>query len=148
MKYGNGILVIRMGSDKASATAMGVDGLTLQNNEIYNNEKNGIYLGPINSNYAISGNYIYDNGYDGLRVDLTEEYYGGTAPVYDQVSGIVAGDNQIYGNALYNVQMIGAPTNGFILDAGDNWWGRYGPGHRGCRHHGQCGLYAVAQYSQ
>jgi parallel beta-helix repeat protein len=122
LKYGNGILVIRMGSDKSSPTGEGPENLTITGNEIYDNEKNGIYLGPINSNHTIQGNVIRDNGWDGIRIDLEEQYYGGTWPVYDRTSNILAHCNSIYDNGM-GAQVIGTPTNGFVLDAEDNWWG-------------------------
>jgi hypothetical protein len=132
LKYGNGILVIRMGSDKTSPTARGADGLIIENNGIYDNEKNAIYLGPINSNYTITGNDIRDNGWDGIRVDLTEQYYGGAYPVYDKTSGIEAHFNNISENTDHGVRVVGTPTNGFVFDATCNWWGAVnGPGSFG-----------------
>jgi len=123
LKYGNGLLLIRMGGDKMSPTARGCANLTVQENDIYANEKNGIYLGPINSGYTISGNVIRDNGWDGLRLDLTEQYYGGTWPVYDKTANIALAECSLTGNALKAVQVVGAPTNGFILDASGSWFG-------------------------
>jgi hypothetical protein len=123
LKYGNGILVIRMGSDKTSITALGADSLIIENNRIYDNEKNAIYLGPINNNYTITGNDIHDNGWDGIRVDLTEQYHGGSAPVYDKTSGIVANFNNIESSGEYGCQVVGTPTNSFVLDATRNYWG-------------------------
>lgn len=122
LKYGNGLLVIRMGSDKTSSTAEGADHLTIEGNEIYNNEKNGIYMGPINTNHTITGNDISGNGGDGIRVDLEEQYYGGLYPVFDRISNIIADNNNIENN-VGGAQVIGTPTNGFVLDAGYNWWG-------------------------
>jgi len=126
LKYGNGILVIRMGSDKTSPTGEGPDNLTIADNEIYDNEKNGIYMGPMNSNHTLSGNVIRDNGWDGIRIDLEEQYYGGGYPVYDRTSNIVATNNSIHGNNL-GAQVVGFPTNGFVLDASGNWWGTNTP---------------------
>jgi hypothetical protein len=118
-----------MGSDKASATALGCDHLTIQGNQIYGNEKNGIYLGPINGDHSIISNIIRDNGWDGLRVDLTELYHGGTWPVYGRSSNIAAPLNSITGNGLLGAGVVGVPTNGFVLGATDDWWGSAtGPG--------------------
>jgi hypothetical protein len=124
LKYGNGILIIRMGSDKTSVTAMGSADLVIEDNQIYDNEKNGIYLGPINSGHSISGNAIYGNGWDAIRIDLDEAYHSGSAPVYDRISDISAGNNEIYDNNI-GAQVVGTPTNGFVLDATNNWWGTF-----------------------
>ena len=129
LKYGNGIVVIRMGSDKMSPTGQGCANLTIEENEIYGNEKNAIYLGPIQDGHLITGNDIHDNGWDGLRVDLTEAYYGGTWPVYNAAVDIDAQSNKVYANGA-GAQVIGVPTSGFTLDAACNWWGAYsGPYH-------------------
>jgi parallel beta-helix repeat protein len=122
LKYGNGILSIRMGSDKTSPTAQGALDLTIENNHIYNNEKNGIYLGPINSEIEITENEIHDNGWDGISIDMTEAYYGGY-PVYNQLFDIIAVCNEIYDNGGFGAQVIGTPTNGFVFEATCNWWG-------------------------
>ena len=122
LKYGNGILIIRMDGDKTSVTAMGSASLIIEDNRIHDNEKNGIYFGPINSGHIISGNEIYGNGQDGIRVDLTEQYHGGSWPVYDNISNITAEKNKVYNNNV-GAQVIGSPTNGFVLDAVNNWWG-------------------------
>jgi parallel beta-helix repeat protein len=122
LKYGNGILVIRMGSDKTSSTGEGPDTLTIADNEIYDNEKNGVYMGPMNSNHTLSGNVIRDNGWDGIRIDLDEQYHSGSVPVYNRTSNIVATNNSIHDNNL-GAQVLGTPTNGFVLDASGNWWG-------------------------
>ena len=123
IKYGNGILIIRMGSDKSSATGMGPNGMDIVDNLIYDNEKNGIYLGPINKNLAITGNTFENNGWDGVRLDLTEDYHGSLCPVYNYVENIISVFNNITGNINCGIQIIGAPTNDFVLNATDNWWG-------------------------
>jgi hypothetical protein len=123
LKWGNGIAVIRMGGDKTRCDAMGVDGLTITGNLFRDNEKNGIYFGPIASNCSMTGNSFFDNGQDGIRVDLTEAYYGGSAtPCYDQTGSIVASGNRIYNNGA-GASVIGTPTNMFFLDAINNFWG-------------------------
>ncbi len=127
LKYGNGILIIRMGSDKTSSTGYGANNITIEDNEIYNNEKNGIYLGPINSNYTIKSNSIYNNGFNGIIVDLEENYHGGTSPVYDKISNIKANNNAIHNNTLNDGTVTGTPTNSFTLDAKSNWWGDSNP---------------------
>ncbi len=123
LKYGTGIVVIRMGSDKASLTGMGSTNLQITDNSIHGNEKNGIYFGPINSGHIISGNKIYGNGHDGIKIDLTEQYHGGPAPVYDAASNMVMRGNSVYSNGQYAVRVVGEPTNGFALDAKNNYWG-------------------------
>ena len=123
LKYGNGILLCRDYDDVANAgcAAFGPEDLTIENNEIYNNEKNGIYTGPINKDYTISGNDIHDNGWDAIRIDLEGSYHD--SPCYDKTSNIAANFNNILGNAGYGAQVLGIPTNGFTLDATNNWWG-------------------------
>lgn len=140
LKYGNGILLIRGSGDKVGGptTAYGPENLTIANNEIYGNEKNGIYMGPINNNYTITGNEIYDNGWDGIMLDLEGQYWNPTFepnPVpgawacYDGTSNIVAQYNNIYDNTEYGVRVVGTPTNGFVFNAEKNWWGHAsGPG--------------------
>ncbi len=124
LKYGNGLTIIRMGSDRTSATGEGARGLVIQNNEIYGNQKNGIYVGPANSDHVISGNTIRSNGWDGIRVDLDELYYGGTAtPVYTRTSNVNADLNVIRTNIGYGARVIGTPANGFELQARQVWWG-------------------------
>ena len=125
LKYGNGVTVIRMGGDQLLSNAMGTNNLTIVGNNIYGNEKNGIYLGPITSNDIIHDNLIHDNGLAGVKLDLTEAYYGGSSPVnpvYNATSNIQATGNSITGNGA-GVQVIGTPTNGFVLNASGNWWG-------------------------
>ncbi|MDD4050457.1 MAG: right-handed parallel beta-helix repeat-containing protein, partial [candidate division Zixibacteria bacterium] len=124
LKYGNGIAIIRIGSDKMSPTGQGPANLTIQGNQIYDNEKNAIYMGPIQNGHLITENEIYNNGWDGVRLDLTEAYYGGTWPVYGAAVDIDATRNEIYANGA-GAQVIGVPTNGFVLDATCCWWGDY-----------------------
>ena len=141
LKWGNGIVIIRMGGDKgcpensapnttcAGALGQGPDGLKIENNEIYQNQKNGIYMGPINSNHQIIGNEIRDNGWDGIRLDLLEEYHAGSKDVFHMTTNIVANCNTIKGNTGYGIRIVGEPTNGFLLNGINNWWGAAsGPG--------------------
>ena len=130
LKYGNGIVIIRMGSDKTSLTGEGPDNLTIYGNEIYDNEKNGIYMGPVNSNYKIYNNYFHDNGFDAVVLDLNESYHSGATPVYNATSNIQLNYNVIIDNTGFGARVIGSPTNGFILDGEFNWWGDCtGPTH-------------------
>jgi len=130
LKYGSGIVVIRMGADKASATAMGAANLTITGNEIQGNEKHGIYLGPINSGHLMDGNVITGNGLSGVTVDLNEAYYGGTAlPVLGRTSALNASGNTLASNGV-GASVAGVPSNGFSLQASNNWWGDIsGPYH-------------------
>jgi hypothetical protein len=124
-KYGNGIAVIRIGGDYKNADAMGVTNLTITGNRIHDNEKNGIYMGPLNNNHTITDNKLYNNGWDAIRLDLTELYDGRDTnfAIYDAADNIDVSKNFFEGNAAYGIQIIGTPTNGFILDATRNWWG-------------------------
>ena len=123
LKYGNGILIIRMGSDKTDPTAWGATNLTISDNNIHDNEKNAIYFGPINSNHILEDNDIQNNGWDGIRIDLNEEYHGGVNPVFDKISSIKANWNTISSNTQLDANVLGTPTNSFVLDAEYNNWG-------------------------
>jgi len=151
LKYGLGIALVRdytalqYGTYSPLGAAAGcVDGVTITDNEIYDNDKNGIYMGPMNKNHVITGNNIYNNGNsvrgsgstfgpgDGIRIDLNGDYYPGWPQTaqYGSTSNIAAHDNNIYNNVGYGAQVLGIPTNGFILDAECNWWGSAnGPTH-------------------
>ena len=151
LKWGNGIMFVRdyvdvvhgNGNDPGLGASAGyVDGVTITDNEIYNNDKNGIYMGPMNKNHAITGNDIHDNGNsardssstfgpgDGIRIDLDGWYYSGSwfggpyaNALYGSTSNIVANFNNIEDNVGYGAQVVGIPTNNFVLDAKYNWWG-------------------------
>jgi len=137
LKYGHGILLVRGSSDASTVpTGFGPKNLTIQGNEIYGNQKSGIYMGPINEDYTIIGNEIYNNGFDGIRLDLEAHFKNPTFEDVDRVGffgkseNIIANNNNIYGNGGYGVQVIGTPTNGFVLDATSNWWdSASGPTH-------------------
>ncbi len=139
LKYGSGIMLVRDYADSSLGTDAGyVDDVTITNNKIYNNDKNGIYLGPMNKNHVISGNDIYNNGNvarggdsifglgDGIRVDLEGDYYD-WGPQYGSTSSIAANENSIYDSADYGAQVIGTPTNSFELDAENNYWNSVNP---------------------
>ncbi len=131
LKYGNGILLIRGSSDShlEDNPGLGPEDLTIVDNEIYSNGKNAIYMGPINKDYTINGNKIYDNGWDGIRLDFTALYHnpdfevGDRIPWSDQTEGVTAQFNSIYSNGEYGIRVVGEPTNGFLLNATNNWWG-------------------------
>jgi len=136
LKYGNSILMIRGSGDKTDCNGLGPVNITIENNEIYNCEKNAIYTGPINQHVNITENNLHDNGWDGIRVDLIGNYWN---PDFDPNPGpytclggstnVNAHYNNIYNNGN-GTQVIGTPTNGFILDAECNWWGDdSGPQH-------------------
>ena len=148
LKYGHGILLIRGSSDKVSnpLTAFGPVDLVITGNNIYDNEKSGIYTGPKNDGIYITENLIHDNGWNGVIVDLAGNYWNPqfeSPPVseqyacYDCSQDVFANDNMIWNNALaampasdYGVAVNGTPTNGFVLDAEWNWWGApSGPYH-------------------
>lgn len=136
LKYGNGILFIRGSSDLVSGSAAeGPKNVIIRQNEIYDNQKNGIYLGPIDSALTIVDNRIVNNGWDAIRLDLEEHYYDGNAnwnPVYDKTFDIVANFNNTFDNDTSGVKVVGAPTNGFVFDGLYNFWGeKDGPGGQG-----------------
>ena len=118
LKWGNGIMFVR---DWTALDKGFVDGVTITDNEVYSNLNNGIYLGPMNKNHVVTGNDIHDNGLDGFRVDLEGTYHSNQQ--LGSTSNIVANYNKIYGNDDHGAQVLGTPTNGFILDAECNYWG-------------------------
>jgi hypothetical protein len=135
VKYGNGIVLTRIGSDKSTfnyqfASAWGPRYVDIDNNLISNNEKNGIYLGPTNQFITITNNILSKNGagtsgytaWDGVRVDLDEVFQKATDKDYGNLSNIVVKSNDIIENGDYGVRVIQTPTLGSI-DARNNWWG-------------------------
>jgi hypothetical protein len=123
LKYGNGIAIIRMGSDRTSTTAYGPSDLNLTGNLIENNEKHGVYTGPMITDSQFVNNEITSNGLDGLHIDLDELYYGGSAtPVYDSTSGVEVHYNELSGNTGSGAAVNGTPTNDFMINATCNWW--------------------------
>ena len=82
LKYGNGISMQRVGSDRPFDDALGARYILIAGNEIKGNEKNGIYMGPVNKDIFIQGNQIENNGagqvsskWDGILIDMNEAYY-------------------------------------------------------------------------
>jgi hypothetical protein len=141
LKYGNGILLVRGSSDKmgGATTAYGPVNLTIRGNEIFDNEKNGIYTDPIVNGLTIVGNKIQNNGWDAVRIDLEGTYWNPTfepAPgqwsCYDGASDIEVSFNNLSNNGA-GVEVIGTPTNGLVVNATYNWWGdRSGPNDYPC----------------
>ncbi|MDZ7742414.1 MAG: right-handed parallel beta-helix repeat-containing protein [Bacteroidota bacterium] len=122
LKYGNGILMIRGSGDKADYLGYGPVDVTIENNNIYDNEHNGIYMGPNNSGITIIDNSIYDNGWDGVIVDLAGQYWNpdfedpptsGDYANYAGSENVAVNNNSITGNTDYGVRVVGVPTNGF-----------------------------------
>jgi parallel beta-helix repeat protein len=133
LKYGNGIVIIRGSSDSGEEIGLGPENLTIKDNDIINNEKNGIYAGPVSKNYVITGNNIQNNGWDGIRLDMEAHYKNPTFEDEDRIGffeaaeNVTATHNNIYGNSELGVNVIGEPTNGFVLNATYNWWGTTDP---------------------
>ncbi len=136
LKYGNGILMIRGASDKSNCSGFGPSNVLLQNNEIYNNEKNGVYMGPNNENITLNNNNIHNNGRSGIQVDLIGNHWN---PDFDTDPGpytclggsseVEAQYNTLANNTDYGVRVLGTPSNGFIFNAESNWWNdATGPG--------------------
>jgi parallel beta-helix repeat protein len=130
LKYGNGIVLIHVGSDKNWPYSWGSQYVDILNNEITANEKNGIYIGPINRDIAILNNTIRNNGlgtggytlWDGVQVDLDESYHNPTLKNYAFLTNIVLKDNEINASGRIGVNVIQTPVKGAI-DARNNWWG-------------------------
>ena len=132
-KYGNGIVLIHVGSDKENPDAWGSEFLDIADNLITGNEKNGIYIGPVNRNISITNNTVRENGagtggyipWDGIQVDLEESYHNPVYKNYGFLAGITVNDNEINANGNYGARVIGTPANGPI-DARLNYWGDAG----------------------
>lgn len=126
LTFGNGILILRGSDDLVSGeNADGCTLLGLYKNEIFGNQKNGIYMGPINSNHIFTGNNIYNNGWNNICLDLDEKYYlanPNNNPVYNKTSGIYLRYSNLLNSGLYGITVEGTPTNGFILDGLYNYW--------------------------
>lgn len=135
VKYGNGIVLTRIGSDIKTfnyqfSSAWGPRYLDIDNNLISNNEKNGIYIGPTNRYITITNNIISKNGagtggyttWDGVRVDLDESFQNANDKDYGNLTNIVLKSNDIIDNGDYGVRVIQTPILGSI-DAKNNWWG-------------------------
>ncbi|MBN3034818.1 MAG: right-handed parallel beta-helix repeat-containing protein [Bacteroidales bacterium] len=127
MKYGNGIVMVRGSSDLVSgANAHGPTNTLIEGNRIYGNQKNGIYLGPVDSNLVFRNNSCILNGWDNIRVDMEEHYYDGNVnltPVYDKLYDIFTRYNNIFDSDSAGARVIGVPTNGFFLQSEYDYWG-------------------------
>jgi parallel beta-helix repeat protein len=130
LMFGNGILMIRGSGDRANIEGYGPVNVTIEGNEIYDNDGHGIYMGPNNAGITITRNSLYNNGEDAIMVDLIGNYWNpdfeSDAGPYTNLGGsqnIAAHLNGIYDSVGYGVQVIGTPTNGFVLNAINNWWG-------------------------
>lgn len=138
LKYGNGIVFIRLTDDVNNPDPFASRYIKVEDNEISGNEKNGIYIGPITRDLAITNNTIKDNGrgtggfpvWDGIRVDLDEAYQPpSNIPIYDYLTKIGIEENRITGNGGYGARVIQNPEKGPV-DAKKNWWGdASGPFH-------------------
>jgi len=130
LKYGNGITLIHVGSDKENQYSWGSQYLDIDNNLITGNEKNGIYMGPINRNITITNNAIKNNGagtggysiWDGVRVDLDESYHNPSYKNYGFLSNITVRNNEVSTSGDYGLRVIETPLKGSV-DARNNWWG-------------------------
>jgi hypothetical protein len=139
LMFGNGIVMIRGSGDRENVNGYGPVDVTILNNEIYNNEGHGIYMGPNNDKIFITSNSLHNNDKNAIMVDLIGNYWNPDFETYTGPYTNLAGSqdinaqfNNIYGNADYGVQVIGTPTNGFVLYATNGWWGSAnGPTHAG-----------------
>ena len=127
LKYGNGIVIIRMGSDKDDSDAYGPTDLTIQGNTIEDNEKHGIYIGPVLSDSLFQENILRSNGLNAIWVDKDETYHGGTWPTTARISNLTFQGNCISANGGYGLE---TNNDAITLDAENNWWGSvFGPYH-------------------
>ncbi len=130
LKYGSGIVIIRMGTDKDNDLAYGPSNLTIKGNRIEDNEKHGIYIGPVLSDSLFESNLFRNNGLNAIWVDKDETYHGGTWPVTNRMSG-----NTFQFNVFLDSGQFGLASNNstITLDAVNNWWGcSEGPGGVDC----------------
>ncbi|MBA7614481.1 hypothetical protein ES703_21746 [subsurface metagenome] len=128
LMFGNGILMIRGSGDRENIEGYGPVNVTVEGNEIYNNEGHGIYMGPNNEGITITRNILYNNDEDAIVVDLIGNYWN---PDFEPETGphtnlggsqnIAAHLNNIHDNGA-GVRVVGTPTNDFVLDATNNWW--------------------------
>lgn len=161
IKYGNGINLIRTAT--IAGTVLNsqnyLENITVEGNEIYNNDKMGIYTGPMQKNLSIVNNTLTNNGWDGMRLDESGLYH--TAKAYHEAYGYMTGvnisDNNITGvTGIHSaVNVIGKPQNlvvnnndfssnsfaviqsdgdgqnwVYTVNAENNWWGsETGPNH-------------------
>lgn len=152
VKYGNGIVMSRASSDRRipspgyDPTGDPRDGhspydITVKNNKIYGCGKNGFHCGPKSQNITLLDNTVFANGYDGFLLDLKGTFWNSTfevepPPEYgflDMMENITANNNKFYSNGHFNgsttyefgygIRVNADPTNGFICDAENNWWG-------------------------
>lgn len=135
LKYGNGIAIIPGGSDLSVTTHSACRNLTIRRNNISGNEKNAVYIGPACDGALFEQNFIANNGalggsylaWDGIRVDITDEYYAGNANRYNIGNGalqnIVGLNNTITGNGSKAASVLGSPSNGFLLSMAADWYG-------------------------
>jgi len=124
--------MVRGSGDRSTCLGYGPENVTIEDNEIFNNEDHGIYMGPNNKNITIKGNNIHDNGSDAVRLDLIGNYWN---PDFEPSPephtclygsrNVSASMNNIFRNGN-GIQVIGTPTNGFALEAENNWWGDAG----------------------
>jgi hypothetical protein len=130
IKYGNGIVIIRMGTDKDNPLAYGPANLTVEDNRIEDNEKHGIYIGPVLNDSLFDSNLLQNNGINAIWVDKDETYHGGTWPVTNRMSNVTFQFNVFLDNGQYGLASNNADIT---LDAINNWWGcNEGPGGVDC----------------
>ena len=114
--YGNvhGIDLYALGGATTKATITGIE---IQDNNIYDNSQNGIYLITRYSTDSVKDNTIEGNTLTGNNVGAKVRAYvaGGS------LTGNIFHYNNIYGNTQYGLQNLSNPTA--LIDARYNWWG-------------------------
>ncbi|MDD5511946.1 MAG: pectinesterase family protein, partial [Dehalococcoidales bacterium] len=129
LKYGNGLLFVRGSSDSGEQIGLGPENMTVDNLEVYGNQKNGAYHGPVNKGIDYINCDFHDNGWDDIQVDLEAHFKNPTFEDEDRVGFFGASEDfnvhstSFSGSGGHAVQVIGTPTNGFVIDATKNWWG-------------------------
>ncbi|MCS3922793.1 hypothetical protein M2325_001503 [Methanococcus voltae PS] len=120
-KYGNGIALIRIGSEKTKNNVLPMKNVSIYNNNIYNNKQFGIYAGPFIKDVLIQNNIFKNNNWDDIQIDLKENYHGGVSPVYNITSNITFTENNM--EDFTRVTVNGVPNNNFMLNATHCYWG-------------------------
>lgn len=156
--YGLGVNLIRTKSIASSGDNLYSENVTVQGNTINNNEKVGIYTGPLQDGLSITGNTIEDNGWDGIWFDESGTYHSSEtyAERYGYMKNVTVENNTISGatGTYAGVKVTGSPASldinnnditgnangviqedagaaaGYIVNAVNNWWGsESGPKH-------------------
>ncbi len=120
LKYGTGINLMRTTSltREILEEQNYLENFIVENNVITNNDKFGIYTGPMQNNLTIKGNFLNYNEWDGIRIDESGEYHSLNVlniyhEAYGYMNGVILENNTITGaTSTYSaIRVIGKPQN-------------------------------------